>query len=239
MLDVLTRALRHPVDYAGVVRSRTLYLRDHQELGDNIHTFVFGMNKPFTWQAGQHALFTLPGQDVRGKSWRAFSIASSPREGVVRIATVIPDSPSDFKKKLLCLRHDDPVRIFGPFGEFHARGTQHIIGVAGGIGITPFRALAYDSMRQHQEGTRLTLIYSARSTFAFKDELDSWQNDRFRITYVHTPEEVGRALATYAELHKNRAHYYISGPPGMIIAVQDSYTKLGIRKIVHDPFTGY
>lgn len=239
MLDAIARALRHPVDYAGVLRTHTLHLRDHQALADNVHTFVFGMDAPFTWKAGQHALFTLPGQDVRGKSWRAFSIASSPREGVVRIATVIPDSPSDFKRQLLRLRHDDPVRIFGPFGEFHARGVQHIIGVAGGIGITPFRALAYDIMRQHLKDTRLTLIYSARSAFTFKDELDSWQNDRFRISYVQSPEDVQRALALYAELHKNRAHYYISGPPGMIDAVRDSYTKLGITNIVNDPFKGY
>jgi NAD(P)H-flavin reductase len=240
MFDLLTRAFFHPFDYIGVVRCRTLFLISHTESDDNIHTFVFKPTKPLTWRAGQHAIFTLPEANVNGKTWRPFSVASSAHEGVIQISTVIPSEASDFKKKLLRLRHDDPIRMYGPFGEFHAsRKKQHIVGIAGGIGITPFRALAYEISRRHLLNTRLTLIYSAREAHTYRHEFSTWQNNYLRVMYVHTKEDVEHALKTQYDLHGNRADYYVSGSPAMITSISAYAQTLGISKIVSDPFKGY
>ncbi len=240
MLDVLTRALLHPAAYAGVLRRQTLTLKEHREEGDNIHTFIFTLPKNISWRAGQHAIFTLPGVEVRGKTWRPFSVASSAREGVVQISTVIPPEPSDFKRHLLRLNRDSIIHMYGPYGEFQASGTkQHIVGVAGGIGITPFRALAYEISRRHLPETRMTLIYSARSVYAYKEELDRWQSDRLRIVYTHTPEETQTALKNQFDVLGNTASYYLSGSPGMIAALRTYCESLGVTKITNDPFKGY
>ncbi len=240
MRDVLARALLHPTDYIGALRRTTLTFKEHREEGDNIHTFIFSLPKPISWRAGQHAIFTLPDSHVTGKTWRPFSIASSNREGVIQISTVIPETPSDFKRQLLRLNRDTRVHMYGPYGEFHASGQkQHIVGVAGGIGITPFRALAYEIARRHLPQTRLTLIYAARNTFAFKDELDRWQSDRFRIIYTHNPEETNRALKEQWGLCGNNASYYLSGAPGMIENLRTVCTDLGATHVVNDPFKGY
>lgn len=240
MFDVLARAMRHPFDYVGVVQTHTLFLHEHHIDGDDVHTFIFRMPKPFAWRAGQHAIFTLPGQAVRDKTWRPFSIASSPHEGFVQIGTRLPPEPSDFKKKLLRLHPDDPVRIFGPFGEFHTRGRrQHIVGIASGIGITPFRALAYDVTHGHTPDTRLTLIHRAVGTHPYQSVFAGWRNPKLQTNFVHTKAEVTRAITDAFDLHGNRAAYYISGSPSMLTETVAFCRSLGIMRVTTDPFKGY
>ncbi len=240
MIDLLTRALRHPTDYLPALRRRTLFLQAHYQESESVHTFVFTPTQPISWRAGQHAIFTLPEADVQGKTWRPFSVASSPHEGVIQISTTIPPTPSDFKKKLLTLRDDDPVVMYGPYGEFHAhQKAQHIVGIAGGIGITPFRALAYEIAHNHAPRTRLTLIYAASGAHPYRAELEHWQHNRLRIHFVSSPEEVFARLKERFALSGNTADYYISGSPAMITSLTGGATKIGITHIINDPFKGY
>lgn len=242
MIDLFARALINPIDYSGALRTHTLTLIEKRELIPHCWTFAFTSNLPLRWHAGQHAIFTLPGSKLTGKTWRAFSVASSPHEGVVRIATNIGDPHSDFKDHLLKREPGHTITMHGPFGEFHASGkAQHIIGLAGGIGITPFRSLAYDVAHGHLPQTRLSLIYSAVADYAFRDELDAWavESSNLELIYTHTPEEVNQALATQFGQCANNADYYISGSPGMISALRTNCKNMGVKKIVNDPFKGY
>jgi len=240
MINLLKQACLHPIDYVGVLKTRTLIFKEKLARENGIYTFVFEIAKPFNWKAGQHAIFTLPGKNVQGKTWRPFSIASSAHEQLVMIGTNIPDTPSDFKKKLMVLVPGEEISIHGPFGEFHtADKPRQIVGVAGGIGITPFRALAYEIARGYLPDTKLTLVYSAKDSYTFKDELDSWQNENLEIIYTHTPNEVNSAIHNQFNIYSNEADYYISGSPGMIGAIRKNLQKLGIKKIVNDPFRGY
>jgi ferredoxin-NADP reductase len=113
------------------------------------------------------------------------------------------------------------------------------VGIAGGIGITPFRAIAYEIARRHLPHTRLTLIYAARNTFAYQDELDRWQSDRVRIIYVHNRAEAERALTEQFAHLGNQASYYLSGTAAMLTELIATCQKLGAKNIVTDPFTGY
>ncbi len=234
--------LTHPVDYSGVLKSHTITFKEKVEEIPGVYSFVFTITEPLTWKAGQHAIFMMPDKKVTGKNWRAFSVASSPNEGVIRIGTNIPPEPSDFKKKLMELTPGETIRMHGPIGEFHAsEKEQQIVGIAGGIGITPLRSLAYDVAHGHLPETNLTLIFSAKDKYPYQRELDAWQkqSNQLEIIYTHTPEEVNGALQKQFEIHGNDADYYISGSPGMISALRKSCKKMGIKKIVNDPFKGY
>ncbi len=243
MFDLFSRAFIHPIDYAGVVRTTTLTLLEHRIEESGVHTFIFRPAWHPHYRAGQHALFTLPGRNVTGKSWRAFSIASAPHEEVIQIGTNIPDSASDFKTKLRNLQVGETIKMHGPFGEFYLRPSfKRIIGIAGGIGITPFRSLIADAT-ERKDQTHITIIYSARERHTYQAELDRWaqENPNLTLIYSHVPEEVTTALRTLITAHGNSAHYFISGAPAMIQAMANTCQEKGIdaKHIHNDPFKGY
>jgi ferredoxin-NADP reductase len=240
MFDVIVRALRDPLDYLPVINRRTLLLQEIHQESEDMYSFIFKPKKPFTWKAGQHGIFMFPRTKVEGKFWRAFSIASSSQELVVRISTIIKDEPSDFKKKLKAMQVGDEFLMHGPFGEFHTSNKiSRIIGIAGGIGITPFRALLKDIASGVITHTNITLIYSAL-TYTYKEELDQLSNHPYiTIIYTTTPEEVNAELEAQIEKVGNSASYFISGSPGMIGAIRKKLKGAGIRHIVNDSFKGY
>jgi ferredoxin-NADP reductase len=240
MLDVIIRALRDPLDYLPVIHRRTLLLQEIKQESEEIYSFIFKPKKPFTWKAGQHGIFMFTKTKIEGKFWRAFSIASSSQELQVRISTIIKDEPSDFKKKLRAMQIGDEFIMHGPFGEFHTSNKiSRIIGIAGGIGITPFRALLKDIASGVITHTSITLIYSA-ATYTFKDELEQLEKHPcITIMYTTTPEEVNAALEAQIEKVGNSASYFISGSPGMIVAIRKKCKASGIKHIVNDSFKGY
>lgn len=241
MLDVIIRALKHPQDYLPVIHKRTLTFKERIAESNEIYSFIFTFKQPCTWKAGQHGIFYFPHTNVQGKWWRAFSIASSSDENVIRISTIIKENPSDFKKHLLELTAGDEFVMHGPFGEFHTNSNvSHIVGIAGGIGITPFRALIKDIASGTIANTKLTLIYSAVGSYTYKQELDILsQHPSIEIIYTQTPEEVNKKLQEQIEGKGNSASYFISGSPGMITAIRATLKEKGITHIVNDSFKGY
>jgi len=244
MLDVILRACRHPISYSGIRRITTLTFKEKiHEVGD-IYSFIFTAEKLPDWRAGQHSIFTIPGRPIEDKTWRPFSIASAPHENEIRIGTIVGPEPSSFKHHLSTLNPGDKVRMFGPYGELYVnKKMRHVVGVAGGIGITPFRSIMAD-LAHAPTSTKLTLIYSARvDQHVYKAELEKWrsQNPNLEVIYTTTPEEVNSELTKQVERHKNAAHYLLSGPPKMIEALRDNLYKSGIARnhVLNDPFKGY
>jgi ferredoxin-NADP reductase len=241
MRDVIIRALRNPWDYFPVINRRKLMLKEIVQESEEIFSFIFISKKPLRWKAGQHGIFYFPHAKVAGKFWRAFSIASSSHGQVIRISTVIKREHSDFKEHLRTMKQGDTIIMHGPFGEFHTSSKIcRIVGIAGGIGITPFRPLLKDIASGVIAETKLTLIYSAIGPYTFKEELDALaSHPSLEIIYTQTPDEVNAALDAQIKKQSNSASYFISGSPGMIQAIRSSLKKRGIRRIVNDSFKGY
>ena len=242
MLDILKRACRHPFDYSGVRRTTTLTFERKIQESDSIYSFIFSAEELPSWQAGQHSIYAFVDKKVDGKSWRPFSVASAPHEKQIRIGTNLPEPHSDFKQKLMELEPGEKIKMHGPFGEFYVRDhMKQIVGVAGGIGITPFRAIIAD-LSHKKSPVKLTLIYSTKNRkYTYKEELEEWrsQNPNIEIIYTETPDEVNAELSKQVELHHNSAHYFIAGPPGMISALKSGLKEKAIRNVVNDPFKGY
>jgi ferredoxin-NADP reductase len=243
MLDVITRALRHPLDYAGIYRITDLKLIEKVDEGNGVWSFIMQGDHLLSWKAGQHAIFTLPRQKVEGKTWRPFSVASASHEGVIRIGTNIPETPSSFKAHLLNLPISGRVRMYGPYGELYLRPqTGEVVAVAGGIGITPFRSIIAD-LTYKQSPQALTLIYSAKIAHTYRSQLEAWtsSNPNIKIIYVHTSEEVNTELEKLVARKGKHAHYLLSGAPKMIDGLREKLLSLNIQKglICHDPFKGY
>lgn len=213
-----------------------------QETGD-IFTFNFKSKKNVHWKPGQHGLFAVHHVKIK-KASRMFSIASSPSEGIIKISMRIPPNPSEFKKALHEMEPGQTLSMRGPVGNFYFSNPKPILLIAGGIGITPMRALLrnYTDNRDtfHQP---ITLLYSdSREEFVYREDLDQMATQSaISIKYLKTRESFTEELNKYVSEHANDSTYYISGPKPMVLSIRETLKQQGIngKNIKHDPFLGY
>lgn len=241
IFDIGKRMACHPGDYVGVMQRHKLTLLSSRQESDAIYSFFFSATQPLDWSPGQHAIFYLPATLTSDRK-RVYSIASTPAENHIHISTVIKDNPSQYKSALRALQPGDEITMYGPIGEFHTRHqSQHIIGVAGGIGITPFRSLIKDVVTTKSTNVTIELLYGCQSGVrTFESELMEWSKEpNISVRIIEGVTELQTALLQSVELHRNNADYYLSGSPGMITALQLLLRKEKIKTIINDPFKGY
>ena len=223
-------------------------------------TMAFFFSKPsgFRHQAGQSLVMTLidpPETDSEGDA-RTFTIASAPHEAELMIATRMRDTA--FKRVLKTAPLGTIIRIDGPNGEMvlHEDAARPTVFLAGGIGITPFLAMA-----RHAANERLPhclyLFYSNRrpEDAAFLAELQKMErlNPNYRlIATMAEPEksaqrwsgETGFIRREMLERHLadvTRPMYYFAGPPAMNMAMQKMLEDIGITEqaMRSEEFYGY
>jgi ferredoxin-NADP reductase len=196
-------------DLFGLIKRNTIVFKERINEGDDIVSFVFTPEKKLKWIPGQHAGFFIGGNQTAENTMRPFNIASTPDEGVVRIATRIAKNPSDYKKYLMNLKPGDKMIMSGPKGSFYTRDINTpVLFIAGGVGIAPLRALLRNySQKRAYAPKNVKLIYSSDSgEFVFKDELDAIKAANkfitivFSFIFIHFPDNCQKPAIT-AFLH--------------------------------------
>jgi len=217
-------------------------------------TFAFYFEKPadFAHEAGQNAMFTLidpPQNDAAGPT-RPFTIASAPHEPELMIATRMRDSA--FKRTLRAAPIGTELEMEGPAGVMvlHEDASRPAVFLAGGIGITPFLAMARDAAKRKLPH-EIVLFYSNRRPehAAFLEELERRQGPKFRLvaTMTEAPGWKGERRFISRELLAEHLPdlrapvYYFAGPPGMTMAMQGMLTELGVPEddMRSEEFYGY
>lgn len=223
-------------------------------------TMAFYFSKPsaFRHQAGQSALVKLiepPETDGKGDA-RTFTIASAPHEPELMFATRMRDTA--FKRVLKKAPVGTAMTIDGPNGEMvlHDDPARPAVFLAGGIGITPFLAMARHAANERLPH-RLYLFYSNRrpEDAAFLSELQSIEqlNPNYRlIATMAEPEksaqrwsgETGFIRREMLERHlagMTNPIYYFAGPPAMTMAMQKMLEAIGISEqaMRYEEFYGY
>lgn len=201
-------------------------------LGD-ITTFSFKSDKKIKYQSGQYGIWVLP-RWIWGKPGRLFTIASPAGDDEIQLSTRI--SKTDFKQKLSQLETGQSMYIIGPIGEFTVPQPppKRIVLVAGGIGITPMRAIAKD-LSMKRADTKITLIHSGDGEYLYQEEMKQYCTTAHfvtRDTFAQTCEAV-------VEKAGKEAIYYTSGPPGFVLAAEKTLTERGVTTIKKDGFLGY
>ena len=167
--------------------------------------------------------------------WRGhpFSISSAPNGSWLRITI---KELGDWSKALQGLEIGTRVFIEGPYGVLTgARRTKpKVLLVAGGIGITPLRALLEALPARHGD---LTLLYRVREArdILFRDELDEIARERgARIHYLvgRRTDATGDALEA-GSLERlvpdiRERDVYLCGPTPMMQRVEESLRRLGL-----------
>jgi ferredoxin-NADP reductase len=234
-------------------------LANKEEIADGTYAFTLDLKgQPFAYKPGQTIDLTyadMPKSDAAGNK-RTFSIASAPGKGTLLVAT--RDRGSAFKRSLIEAPMGVELDLEGPFGSFTLpnKATTAVL-LAGGIGVTPFRAMAQDPIERSLDHT-LTLIHSNRTPeeAPFLLELLNWatNNDaRFRYTPTMTKPERSkkpwkgeRRRVDPASLREwlpkgGASVHYVAGPEGFVKGAAEALRAAGVDEdqIRTEEFPGY
>jgi ferredoxin-NADP reductase len=130
----------------------------------------------------------------------------------------------------------DSLWVIPPVGKFLPvyEPNKHLICIAGGSGVTPFRAFAREATRRQLE-TRVTVLYSVRTTndIIFNEEFQQMEQDNpnfeFEVTCTRLHEQDrwtgrrGRIDAAWVEEHIKdlpNTIFYACGPNALVDATE-------------------
>jgi ferredoxin-NADP reductase len=223
-------------------------------------TMAFTFAKPAGWdyRAGQFVDITLldpPETDAEGDT-RGFSISSAPSEGVIRITTRLRDTA--FKRVLQTMALGTTVKIEGPFGDLRLHHAHRpAVVLTGGIGITPFRSILVQAIRDGGLPYPVVVFYANRrpEDAAYLDELSDLAKQDANLMFVPTMSDLsgserawdgerGRIDGSMLERHLDAGAgpiYYLTGPPGMVQGLRSMLVSSGVDEddIQTEEFTGY
>ncbi|MBI4334086.1 MAG: oxidoreductase [Chloroflexi bacterium] len=217
-----------------------------------VKSFQFPIKtKGVRYMPGQFFFLTIK---IKGEeAIHHFSFSSSPTDkGYIEFTKRI--TGSDFSQALNVLKPGDWARLRGPDGGFVLpRKQQKLAFLSGGIGITPLRSmLRYVTVKKVPYDVVLLYGNNAPEEIPFRDELAvlAAAQPGIRIEHIlSAPSPEWRGKTGYiskdlvAELvpdYRERL-FYISGPPRMVITLEEQLTALSVPQgqLKRDSFTGY
>lgn len=229
-----------------------LNLIEKKSIARDTVEFVFEQKHTLSFSPGQYLEWTLPHPhpDTRGIR-RYFTIASSPTEKTLRIATKYSTPSSTFKKRIQSLVAGDSIwaaQLCGDFTLPYDAGKK-LVFIAGGIGITPFRSMirycidskdTRDIVLFYQNKTPKDIAYTelfdeAHTAFGLRTVYlvsapgeTSWSGE---VGYLNTA-----VLQKYLQDIYDRL-WYLSGPSSMVNSYKKILLDMGVRRDVI--FTDY
>jgi ferredoxin-NADP reductase/Na+-translocating ferredoxin:NAD+ oxidoreductase RnfD subunit len=237
---------------------RRLYLDRAISIGPGLMDFVYRISPPLAFQPGQYMEWTVDHDHVdnRGKR-RYFTLASSPTEPTLRIGVKFEEAASSFKRELAAhAKNRRPVVAAIVSGDFTLPRdrTRKLAFIAGGIGITPFRSMV-KYLTDRGEDRNVVLLYVNRryDEIVYRNIFDAAERAfDFRASYALTDPstapagwngELGRIdaamIARQIPDYSERL-FYISGSPGLVLAVTEALHQLGVNddQVRTDHFSG-
>jgi ferredoxin-NADP reductase len=238
--------------------STTSKLAARQEIAEGTMAFRFERPSAWTFEAGQAIDITLlaPAETDAEGNTRTFTIASAPYEGTLMVATRMRDTA--FKRVLKMMPVGAAVQIEGPAGvlTLHSDAARAAVFLCGGIGITPFRSIAFGAAKEHLPH-RIFLFYSNRrpEDAAFLAELQTLEKENPNYTLIASMTEmekshqpwhgetgvIGKEMIARHLKDARSPIYYIAGPPGMVKRLHKMINESGVDEgdIRTEEFSGY
>ncbi|MDA3803013.1 MAG: ferric reductase-like transmembrane domain-containing protein [Patescibacteria group bacterium] len=215
------------------------YVDEIREETDNtVSIYIKGQNiKNFKFKAGQFLILRFLNNKFVWQS-HPYSISSLPNSDYFRITA---KNLGDFSSQMKNIKTGTKVLVDGPNGIFTKKERQEdkILLIAGGVGITPIRALAEDFL---QDNKNVVLLYSVRKKgqIIFKSELEDLSKkypNLFTIHYIISEEEnnhgfnrIDKKCIENLVLDVGEREAYICGPSSMSIEIKKHLIKLNVNK---------
>ena len=204
----------------------------------------------FQFKAGQHLTLKadIGGEEVR----RNYSLCTAPDAGdwMVTVKRIAGGLFSNWVGDEL--KAGDTIEVMPPHGsfttEFDANAGRHLVGIAGGSGITPVMSLVR-TLLQSEPGSRFTLLYGNRDSgsIIFLEELARLKDgylDRFELYHFLAEEEgdiglfngmldrerVGEAIEHLVGSPDGVDGWFICGPGPMMDAAEAALVDRGVGR---------
>jgi predicted ferric reductase len=152
-----------------------------KEMGNGIYEINLKPDGPrMNYEPGEFAFISVRGNPAISKESHPFSISSSPNRHMLRFSY---REAGDYTKTLKNMRPQDPVTVYGPYGEFTSFMLDEYkkqVWVAGGIGVTPFLSMLGHEVL-NEDHKQIYLYYSGkkRSDLVYDEEI---QRQRAKAT---------------------------------------------------------
>jgi len=208
------------------------------------------LREAFAFKAGQHLTLrmTVNGEEVR----RNYSLCTAPADGdwMVTVKRIGGGLFSNWVGD--SLKAGDTVDVMVPHGsfttEFAATASRHLVGIAGGSGITPVMSLIRTLLRE-EPGSRFTLLYGNRDSSsiiflealaALKDKylgrleiyhfLDAEEQDIELFNGMLNRERLDEAIAALIPNAGGVDGWFICGPGPMMDAAEGALLDRNVAK---------
>ena len=208
------------------------------------------LREAFAFKAGQHLTLrmTVNGEEVR----RNYSLCTAPADGdwMVTVKRIGGGLFSNWVGD--SLKAGDTVDVMVPHGsfttEFAATASRHLVGIAGGSGITPVMSLIRTLLRE-EPGSRFTLLYGNRDSSsiiflealaALKDKylgrleiyhfLDAEEQDVELFNGMLNRERLDEAIAALIPNAGGVDGWFICGPGPMMDAAEGALLDRNVAK---------
>ncbi len=231
---------------------------EKKEIAKDTFEFTFSPNHMISYQSGQYMEWTLPHDSPDTRSIRRyFTIASSPKEDVIRLGVKRAEKGSSFKNALFTLENSKGLLATAVMGDFllPKDTTKKLVFIAGGIGITPFISMLRTLILEGEKRDVILFYVNKQiEEVAYKDVLEeAYRVCDVKIVYVLSnvplvPKdytgEVGFITKDTIEKYVTeiqKSKFYISGPPGMVAAYETLLYSIGVSKheVITDFFPGF
>lgn len=203
-----------------------------------VRTFRFASPKGFAFTPGQFLMFHFADDP---KTWRAYSLCSSPHAAREYFEVTV-GMVGAFSERLGAVKPhaEGGLVVRGPFGKWIYDGsTPHAVLVAGGTGVTPFRAMC---LLRDEMGiaNKITLCVSAKTPegLLYRAEHEEWRKNGINVKEKITQPgagtnwdgEIGRwtAASVFAAANDAAAVYYLCGPNKMVQELKDGLEQIGV-----------
>ena len=234
-------------------------LKDKKEIAKNVLQIEFELvDGELAFQPGQHLSITLPEMyytDDRGNI-RYFSLVTPPsyKTGFV-ITTRL--SNSAYKRSLLRLLFGREVYLGSVSGSLvMPPGSQPLVMIAGGMGVTPFMSMIRHLAEQATEAALPRPVYFFYSNHneestPFLPELRSYDKklNNFSLLLSMTQQadwqsetqHIDAAMIKQAVSDYKAAYYLVAGPTTMVLGTANNFDKLGLKPDQYrlEEFVGY
>ncbi|WP_165358471.1 globin domain-containing protein [Haloactinopolyspora alba] len=219
----------------------------HRRVLDDLAVIQVRPHTDYPYRPGQYAYLTTP---RRPKIWRAYSMASAPRDdGLLEfhVRTV----GAGWVSSALVWRTEpgDVLHVGAPQGHDIAspRSESDLLCITGGTGIAPILATLQE-LEQRQDGRRVHVFYAGRdrdSLYALP-HLESIGVRYRRLTVVpvvspegptdRSPHLMGNIVSAYGDWRRHRV--YVAGPSSMVSTSIERLREQGVAEdqIVFDDY---